>query len=51
MFVCVQYVAIGDSVKFLFIYWTSESNIGILKMSLDDITVHFIYISTKENVL
>lgn len=29
MFVCVQYVAIGDSVKSLFIYWTSESNIGI----------------------
>lgn len=29
MFVCVQYVAICDSIKSLFIYWTSESNIGI----------------------
>lgn len=50
MFVFVQYVAIGDSEN-LFLFIGHLNQISVLKKSLDDITVHFIYISTKENVL
>lgn len=51
MFVCVQYVAIGDSVKSLFIYWTSESNIGIEEVIRRHNSSFYLHFNKRECII
>lgn len=51
MFVCVQYVAVGDSVKSLFIYWTSESNIGIEEVIRRHNSSFYLHFNKRECII